>query len=503
MAIGSLAELERDDDDRVVVVGTGLGGATLALRLAAKGRRVLLLERGGHLRTPVDPVRVGRFIIDVHGDRSKPIEYVGGQTKFYGAALYRLRESDFRAVEHESGVSPAWPFGYEELEPYYAEAERIYRVHGSSEGDPCEPPRNGSYPYPPLEHAPSVGRLVKRLADNGVPVSRIPRGLDHRPGGACVLCPNCDAHLCTVDGKMDAEIAAVRPALATGRVELVTHTDVLKILTDGRRVAGLLVRRDGEEVVLRARTVAICAGLPGSAVLLRRSATSRNRKGLGNAGGALGKYLGAHSTGMIFAMTGLAPAPAEHTKTFAINAYYERSPDWPYPTGVIQAAGQMPFWREAQRWMRPIAKAVGTRSIPCFYMTEALPTSATGLVFDGDNIAVRMDPVENLRTFRRLRALAVEAFRAAGYPSLARKRAPYIWHEVGTARMGDDPASSTVDATLQVHGVEGLYVADASVLPSAGAVNTGLTIAALAIRLGDHIAGDVSAPAHVAAEGFA
>jgi choline dehydrogenase-like flavoprotein len=305
-----------------------------------------------------------------------------------------------------------------------------------------------------------------------------------------------------VDGKMDAEIAAVRPALATGRVELMTHTDVLRVVTDGagRRVAGLLVRRDGEETVLRARSVAICAGLPGSALLLRRSATPRHRKGLGNAGGALGKYLGAHSTGMIFPMTGLGPAPAEHTKTFAINAYYEGSPGWPYPTGVIQAAGQMPFWREASRWMRPVAKLVGDRSITCFYMTEALPTPATGLVFDGDRIAVRMDPVENLKTFRRLRALAVEAFRAAGRPSLARKRAPYIWHEVGTARMGDDPASSVVDPTLQVHGVEGLYVADASVLPSAGAVNTGLTIAALSIRLGDHLAGDAPAEARAAAE---
>jgi len=495
MSPDPLSELRDDPAGRVIVIGSGMGGGSLAWRLAHNGREVLLIEQGGYLKPPPRPGKVGQFIADVHGDRVKPIQYVGGQTKFYGAALYRYRESDFRAVEHENGVSPAWPFGYDTLEPYYEAAEALYKVHGSPAGDPSEPPRAHAYPFPPIEHAPVVERMVGTLERAGVPVAAIPRGIDRRVGGACVLCADCDAHVCTVDAKMDAEIAAVRPALATGRVKLLLHTEVLKVLTDdsGRRATGVLVRRDGEEAVLHADTVVVSAGLPASALLLRRSANTQHPEGVGNHSGALGKYLAGHSTGMVFPLVSVGQVKPAHTKSFAIHAWYEGSPGWAYPTGVIQVAGQMPFWEEASRLMRPVVKVVATHSLTCFYMTEALPTAETGLVFDGDKLAGRVEPVQNLKTFHRLRQLAVKSFAKAGYPSIARRRPPYMWHDVGTARMGDDPATSVVDANLQVHGVEGLYVADASVMPSAGAVNTGLTIAALAMRLGDHLAGAASA----------
>jgi choline dehydrogenase-like flavoprotein len=116
-----------------------------------------------------------------------------------------------------------------------------------------------------------------------------------------------------------------------------------------------------------------------------------------------------------------------------------------------------------------------------FYMTEATPTRESGLIFGGDQIKRQVRPPRNSKTIARLRRLAIANIRAAGYRVFAPPLYMF-WHPVGTARMGSDPATSVTDANGAVHGIRGLYVADASVIPSAGAVNTALTIIALALR---------------------
>jgi choline dehydrogenase-like flavoprotein len=484
----TLGERSRQD---VIIIGSGAGGSSLAYELSQHGLRVVVIERGDFLAP--DEHRssdaVGKYLYHIIKSGSDASCFVGGETKFYGAALYRMRESDFTTVEHENGMSPSWPINYSELEPYYQRAEQLYHVHGAPGGDANEPRRAAPFPHPPIEHAPIVAELVKRMEKAGIPVSAIPRGLDYGPKGKCVLCSTCDGHYCQIDAKMDAEIAALRPAIATGNVQLMTNTNCVRVLTtsDGSRATGVLVQRFGREQEIRADAVAVCAGIRGSASLLRRSRTQRHPEGLGNTTGCLGRYLGGHSAGMIFPLTGWKRVPQAHTKTFAINAYYDGAPGWNYPCGVIQISGQMPFWEEAPGLMRPLAYLVGTRGLMCFYMTEALPTRETGFAFEGDEIAGYTPPLHNLKTFNKLHDLAVRAFRRAGYPVVARRRMPRVWHEVGTTRFGADQATSVVDVNCQVHGIEGLFVVDASVLPSAGAVNTGLTIVALALRAGDHI----------------
>jgi choline dehydrogenase-like flavoprotein len=218
--------------------------------------------------------------------------------------------------------------------------------------------------------------------------------------------------------------------------------------------------------------------------LLRSSRNTPHPEGIGNAGGALGRYLAGHSTGLVFPLMGMNRMKPTHTKSFAINDFYESSPGWAYPTGVIQMSGQIPFWREVSGLTRPIARYIADHALTSFYMTEALPARETGYRFDGDRLSGRVEPIQNLKTFRHLRKLTVGIFRSAGFLTIARRRPPYLWHEVGTARMGTSAADSVVDPDLQVHGVTGLHIVDASVLPTAGAVNTGLTIMALAARLG-------------------
>ena len=321
-----------------IVVGAGLSGGTLAYRLAKRDLRVLVLERGDFLRLP--PWRAGDPIgIHIRSAPARP-SVVGGPTKFYGAAMYRMRESDFRAIRHEAGESPAWPITYNDLEPYYCEAEELYRVHGSTEEDPTEPPHSVSYPYPPLPHAPMVSELVDRLRNSGTTVSPMPRALDYGPGGKCVLCSTCDAYYCRLDAKMDADVAALRPALRSGRVDLVTQARCLRILTNerGTKTTGVLMERDEKQETVHANIVAVCAGLGPSAALLLDSRTSRHPAGLGNSTGCVGRYYGGHDTGMVFPLLSFTGSlPPMHTKTFSINTYYNGAPDWPYPMGVIQA----------------------------------------------------------------------------------------------------------------------------------------------------------------------
>jgi choline dehydrogenase-like flavoprotein len=486
-----LAEARQFD---AIVVGSGLGGSCLAHRLAANRRRVLVIERGGFLRAePVVPGQsVGKYIDHVVR-QGEPLAFVGGATKFYGAALYRLRESDFRETPLEAGVSPAWPMSYSDLEPYYAEAESLFRVHGAVGKDPSEPHRSDPFPFRPVPHDPIIATMVKALERSGTAVAPIPLGLDYGNGGACRVCGTCDGYFCQIDAKMDAEIAALRPALATGFVTLLTGATCERILTNhaGTAVEGVEVNVDGETRTYRSHVVAASCGVPDTALLLRKSRNSVHPDGLGNDHGKLGRYMGGHFTGVAFPLVSWRSMAFRHTKTIAINQFYEASADWPFPTGMIQLAGQTPVWERVWPMLRPIVKAFATRSVTCFYMTEAAPTLESGLVFAGDTIERTVSPPLNRKTFSRLRRLTFQAFRQAGYIVLPRARR-YLWHWVGTARMGADPTMSVADSDCMVHGIAGLYIADASVLPSAGAVNTGLTVAALALRTGDAIVHGVS-----------
>lgn len=485
-----LADVESSYD--AVVVGSGMGGGVLTLKLARAGMNVLLVEKGGllDLAPPAPGEPIGRYMYGMMTDEAR-LSFVGGETKFYGAALYRFRESDFAAVEHEAGVSPQWPISYADLEPYYAEAEELLCVHGSPAGDPSEPSRSAPYPHPPLPHDPKVAAIVARLEAAGMQVAAIPRGIDYGPGRPCVLCPTCDVYACRLGAKMDAETAAIRPALATGNVDLLTQAECLGVLTDaaGTRASGVLLRQGGEEKRVLAPVVAVCAGLEQSVLLLRRSRNAAHPEGLGNHAGMLGRGVAGHTTSVMFALVSASEFGARHTKTFAINSYYEGAPDWPYPIGVVQAGGQIPIWEGVSRLKRVPVEIVAKRSLVCFYMNEALPTPRTGYVFEGDAIAGETPPLQNARSFARLRKLAAASFTRAGYPVLPARLKPSLWHKTGGAVMGADPASSVTDTTGQAHGIAGLYVAGAAVLPTAGAVNTGLTIAALALRTGAAIAG--------------
>src|SRR5512144_3150971 len=253
-------------DYDVIIVGTGAGGGTLARRLAPSGKRILLLERGDWLpREPQNWLAQDVFVDnryvseDTWYDSSgKPFQpqihyFVGGATKLYGAALYRLRAEDFGEIRHHDGISPAWPITYDELEPYYTLAEQLYEVHGARGEDPTEPPASAPYPFPAVSHEPRMQQLHDDLQAAGMHPFHAPRGLRlseaHMPYSACLRCMNCDGFPCVVHGKSDAEVFGVRPALEHPNVTLMIDSKVIRLETSpaGTSVSAVVVERDGVE----------------------------------------------------------------------------------------------------------------------------------------------------------------------------------------------------------------------------------------------------------------
>src|ERR671923_289826 len=279
----------------VIIIGTGAGGGTLAHRLASSGKRILLLERGGYL--PREPENWDseeifgkeRYVttdewVDKNGERFRPHAqyYVGGNTKFYGAILFRLREQDFGEVRHYGGVSPAWPIDYSELEPYYAEAERLYLVHGQAGEDPTEPPRSGPFPHPAVSHEPRIQQLHDDFLRTRHHPFHLPVGVDLNESdpeaGRCVRCDRFDGFPCLTDGKADAHVLCVRPALEHGNVTLKTNSRAVRLETDrsGLQVSRVVVDRGGVEESFSGDIVVVSCGAANSAALLLRSANDQH-----------------------------------------------------------------------------------------------------------------------------------------------------------------------------------------------------------------------------------
>jgi choline dehydrogenase-like flavoprotein len=495
--------------DDVVIVGSGMGGGTLAWALRDCGAKVLLLERGGFL--PTEPENWSAAAVfgenrykakeqwrDARGDWFSPgVHYfVGGNTKVYGAALPRLRQVDFGEIQHAGGISPAWPISYDDLAPYYDRAERLYWVHGEAGADPTDPPRSGPFPLPPMPPDPYMAELAERLREQGLHPAPLPVGLDYRPGGRCVRCGTCDAFPCRVLAKGDADVCAVRPALASPNVELWTDAFVSRIASDpsGSRVTGVTVERGGERHEVGTGIVAVACGAVNSAALLLRSATSRHPHGLANSSGLVGRNYMVHTNSVLVAIDPLRPNPTVFQKTISVNDFYRAGidPEFPFPMGNLQPVGKLQG--AMMRGAAPHApgwslRAAARRSVDWWVMSEDLPDPANRVSLDASgDIVIHWRP-NNLAAHDRLMDHAKAVLRRADYPVLLNRQMGIATnsHQCGTLRFGHDPRRSVLDTTGRAHDLDNLYVVDASFFPSSAAVNPALTIAAQALRVGDHL----------------
>jgi choline dehydrogenase-like flavoprotein len=496
----------------VIIIGTGAGGGTLARALAPTGKRILILERGGFLPREKEnwsPRAVnleGRYKaqetwLDSAGREFHPsIHYwVGGNTKFYGAALIRFRKQDFGELRHYDGVSPAWPIDYDELEPYYGAAEKLYKVHGERGLDPTEPPSSTPLPHPAVSHEPAIQEIVDAMKSFGHRPFPMPLGIDlnedARQDSVCIRCNTCDGYPCVVDGKSDAHVIGIKPALAYPNVTLLTHALVRELSTDpsGRSVESVIVEREGQTERYSANIVVVACGAINSAALLLRSVSDKHPHGLANSSGAVGRnYMAHQNSGMLCVST--RPNPTRFQKTMGLNDFYFGADDSELPLGHISMLGKMDgvTMKTGAPPLVPLCmlNLMASHSFDFWLTSEDLPRPENRVTVEpSGQIRLAYAP-NNQEAHRRLtRKLKQLVDRLLPLGLKLDKRIPLAGtaHQCGTLRFGDDPKTSVLDRNCKAHDLDNLYVADASFFPSSAAVNPALTIMANALRVGEHL----------------
>jgi choline dehydrogenase-like flavoprotein len=509
----------------IIVIGSGPGGASLVQRLAPTGKKILLVERGDYLpRSPANWDSQTVFVdaayqaketwYDGAGKTFHPgLHYfVGGNSKVYGAALLRLRERDFEEIRHEDGISPAWPLKYDVFEPYYAEAERLFHVHGAAGEDPNEPTRSTEFPYPPVSHEPKIAELNARLTANGLHPFHLPLGilLDEKDGkvtptSVCIRCDAFDGFPCLLNGKADAQVMCVDPTLALHpNVTLLTNAYAKRLETDasGRVVSGVEIERNGGTEIYEADIVVVACGALSSALLLLRSTDEKHPNGLANGSGLVGRNYMRHNQSVLMALL-REPNETVFQKTLAVSDYYFGADDYAYPLGLIQMcatshaadikAEALPDWLE---WLPNMPfDEMARHSMDFWLSSEDLPLPENRIFYDGEKVVLDFKET-NAQAHKNLRKKLEAALVDTGAHPKLLNRSLYLGkniplggtaHQAGTVRFGADPATSVLDVDCKAHELDNLYVTDASFFPSIGAVNPTLTIIANALRVADII----------------
>lgn len=513
----------------VIIVGSGPGGGTMAWRLAQTGKRVLIVERGDYLLREPGNWDSQAVIVDGryqaketwYSSDGKSFHpglhyFVGGNSKFYGSVLFRLRERDFSEIRHADGISPRWPVGYDEFEPYYQAAEELFHVHGLRGEDPTEPWSRKPYAYPPITHEPRIQALFDGLRRTGHHPFHLPVGVrlveeDGRavPTSPCIKCESFDGFPCPTNGKSDAQTMVVDPALRDcPNLTLKTRTYVERLAVDpsGRCVTGVVGECDGAPFQASADLVVVACGALSSALLMLRSSSQHHPDGLANASGQVGRNYMRHNNSTVLAIS-KTPNPTRFQKTLGLNDFYfgdpDRSDGWDFPLGHIQMVGKsdgaqirgegLPGFLQ---WFpgKPF-DWIAKHSVDFWLTSEDVPKPENRVFYkDG---RVHLDLTEtNAEAHRRLRQKLRGVCDAVDIHPHLFDRSLYLGkdvpvggtaHQAGTLRFGDDAATCVLDRDCKAHGLDNLYVTDASFFPSVGAVNPTLTIIANALRVADHL----------------
>lgn len=487
-----------------IIIGTGAGGGTIAHQLALAGWNLLIIERGGFLpreKENWDPAAVfqygkyncGEMWIDRNG---KPFEpgthyYVGGNTKFYGAALLRLRERDFGEIEHYGGISPAWPLKYKDFKPYYQKAEELFEVHGARGEDPTEPKEERPYPFPAVSHEPVIAKIFNRIKDEGHKPFHLPLGVrlneKHRENSLCIRCDTCDGFPCLADAKSDAHHICMVPILKLPNVKLLTHTKAERLISHNDQITAV---ETDDGMRYRAKTFIVSCGAINSAALLLRS-------NLANSSDQVGRHYMCHNNSAIVALS-KENNPVIFQKTIGLNDFYFGADDSKFPLGHIQLLGKVkagmlaadaPFFTP-----KFILDWMADHAIGWWITSEDLPHPDNRVLVKNGKIHLHYQET-NMEAHNRLLKKLKEILNFTGhrihFPSSAylAKKIPIagVAHQVGTLRFGTDPKTSVLDLHCKAHDLQNLYVVDGSFFPSAGAVNPALTIIANALRISDHL----------------
>ena len=544
MADGQLTgrEAERVDWD-VIIIGAGMGGGMLGQRLARAGRRVLFVEKGrstlpgtpGTIRSAMPELaeprasrsintyydalaRAGRSsdeVTDISGRRPRQfVPYIGsgtgGSSALYGMVCERFFVDDFTPRQHfadpgESTVPEAWPITYEQMAPWYAEAEKLLGVRGQP--DPLRPEAADV----PLPAAPpfSVDNqpLVNYLSGRGLHPYHLPMACDYTDD-----CATCQAYLCAKSCKYDGARSGVEPAVTEYGAQLLAECQVLRLESDRTRVQQVICQRRSDMLTLKAKVVVLAAGALATPVLLLNSRSGDWARGLANGSDMVGRNLMRHVMDWIEIWPQRGSKITAENKEIGLNDFYFIDGQ---KYGTVQSAGSMASLAPIDMMMNQpglMAKAlrltsVAARPIYNQFISGGLVLAAImedlpyldNRVLPSDRPSV--DGRQRLRLQYRLHPNEV-ARRKVFLPALKEVLQPFrtltlrtganngtLGHVCGTVRFGTDPATSVLDPQNRAHEVDNLYVVDASFFPSSTGINPSLTVAANALRVAEHING--------------
>ena len=506
----------------VIIIGSGAGGGTLARHLAPSGKRILILERGGWLprelenwdaprcssRTATSPRRRGTT--RTARPSSPGVHYwVGGATKFYGAALYRLRKEDFGELKHHDGISPAWPISYDEMEPYYTQAEQMYQVHGARGEDPTEPPASAPYPFPAVSHEPRIQQLHDDLARAGYHPFHAPCGimLNENEHAVQRLHPLQGLRRLPLPGPRQVGRRGARraPGAAASERHLADRRPGRQAEHQpaGTAVTEVVVERDGADTKpIRAASSSSRAAPPIRPSCCCMSANDKHPNGLANGSDQVGRNYMFHNSVAVLAVS-KEPNPTKFQKTLGLNDFYFGMPGFEYPDGQHpdgrQVARADVQGREADRGragpdvhLDEIAK----HAVDFWLSTEDLPRPDNRVTVERDgNIKLSYTPTNQVpkqKLYDKLKSMLnhLGMHRAPGPAQPVHEERDRDWRRGapgGHCRFGTDPKTSVLDTNCKAHELDNLYVVDTSFFPSIGAVNPALTAMANALRVGDHL----------------
>lgn len=506
----------------VIIIGSGAGGGTLARHLAPSGKKILLLERGDWLKREAQNWDVNSVFVenryispdtwkDKNGKEFQPqVHYfVGGATKMYGAALYRLRKEDFGQLQHYDGISPAWPISYEEFEPYYTKAEQLYQVHGLRGIDPTEPPTSSPYPQPPVSCEPRIQKLYDNLKQAGYHPFPAPCGIllneKNMAYSKCIRCKTCDGFPCLVHAKSDAEVIAVRPALEHSNVTLLRNAKAVKLNTNtqGTSVQEVVAEVEGKTEIFKGTIVVVSCGAANTAKLLLMSANDKHPNGLANGSDQVGRHYMFHNSQAVLALS-LEPNFTMFQKTLAINDFYFGMEGFHFPMGNIQMIGKsqgamFKGEKPIETMLAPMGLLddIARHAVDFWLSTEDLPDPNNRITVDKEGkITLSYTPnnqVPKQKLYEKLKSMLNHLGMRQDFllprNAYLKSEIPIagVAHQAGTCRFGKDPKTSVLDTNCKAHELDNLYVVDTSFFPSIGAVNPSLTAMANALRVGDHL----------------
>ena len=491
----------------VIVIGSGAGGGTLAGQLAASGKAVLLLERGGAMPladqnvADVDLFRKDRYHpgeqwFGTDGDPFSPqtIYALGGNTKIWGGVLQRMREREFSGLALQEGATPSWEISYSDLAPYYDRAETLYRVHGNAGADPTEPPRSAGYPQPPRPIEPFLEELRSALQRCGTQPFDLPLSWSDS----------------VADPTGDAELFGVDPARAASTVQVRERARVrrLHVNPSGKEVRGVEAEIDGITWLFSAHLVVLAAGAINSAEILLRSATEHHSRGLANGSDQVGRNLMKPQLTSIIQLAAAANS-GRYARSLGVNDYYWGDANVSFPLGSIQSGGgvlQDALFAESPPVLSLVTKLLpnfgleqlASRSVAWWAISAVRPDPHNRLTLRGNHLQIHYLP-NNREAHDRLVYRWIDTLKQVEADPLCQVVKPAPTHPrgeapltvmgsvCGTCRMGSNPATSVVDLQGRCHELANLWIADASIFPSCPSVPIGLTVIANALRISEQV----------------